>query len=309
MMNLEYRERIHAVMKYIRENSTRKLTLDDLAYISNFSKYHFSRIFTAVAGITPAAYVNRVRVQKAVKLLGESQLSILDISSRCGFESLSAFNAAFKKHCGQTPSEVRKSFLHSSNFPSLSSNKPEESAPTPDYNISQKQSLLTRVWEQLIRMEELKDFKVACVRHVGSYLDTYQAWDKLRRWSEAHGISPDQQYIGISLDDVRLNDEMACRYDACVTLPAEYEFAQEKHSKEAHVKTISGGLYAVYPYDDTVERFVLAYQNVYALWLPSSGYEADDRPSLEFCLNDPAKDPEGKCKVDLYVPVKKRGTT
>ncbi|MFD2875124.1 GyrI-like domain-containing protein [Paenibacillus rhizoplanae] len=37
---------------------------------------------------------------------------------------------------------------------------------------------------------------------------------------------------------------------------------------------------------------------------PRSGYEADDRPCLEFCLNNPAQDPQGKCRVDLYVPIR-----
>ncbi|WP_233281156.1 GyrI-like domain-containing protein [Paenibacillus algicola] len=40
--------------------------------------------------------------------------------------------------------------------------------------------------------------------------------------------------------------------------------------------------------------------------LLNSEYDADDRPCLEFCINDPAKDKEGKCKVDLYIPIKKR---
>lgn len=37
-----------------------------------------------------------------------------------------------------------------------------------------------------------------------------------------------------------------------------------------------------------------------------SNFSADARACLEFCKNDPAKDKEGKCKVDLYIPVKKR---
>ncbi|MEK4062484.1 GyrI-like domain-containing protein [Paenibacillus sp. FSL H3-0321] len=102
---------------------------------------------------------------------------------------------------------------------------------------------------------------------------------------------------------MNLVEEFACRYDACVTLPNGFE--RSGHTKHVEFKTLSGGMYAVYPYYDTIDKFVLAYQNVFSLWLPNSEYDADDRPRLEFCMNDPAKDKEGKCKVDLYIPVKK----
>lgn len=306
MMNHEYKDRIETVIRYIEKNSSDKLTLDLLADIANFSKYHFSRIFTAIVGVTPVAFVNRERIQKSVHLLADTPLTILEISNQCGFESLSTYNAVFKKHYGQTPSEVRRGIRKDSNFSSFYSKNPEESAPLEDYNKNRKNSLLIRVWDQMIRIEERPDVEVAYVRHVGSYLDTYSAWDKLGNWAAAREITPaDQHFIGISLDDLNLVDEWACRYDACVTLPAGYR--KDYDSKVVDYKILPGGLYAVYPYYDTVERFVLAYQNVYSLWLPNSGYEADDRPCLEFCKNDPATDAEGKCKVDLHVPIKKRG--
>lgn len=106
------------------------------------------------------------------------------------------------------------------------------------------------------------------------------------------------------MDDGDLVEESACRYDACVTVPEGFE--QEAHRPQVEFKTLSGGMYAVYSYYDTVDKFVLAYDSMFSVWLPRSGYEADDRPCLEFCLNDPMKDQEGKCKVDLYIPIKQR---
>ncbi|MEC0372826.1 AraC family transcriptional regulator [Paenibacillus chibensis] len=305
MTNLPYQERIDSVIRYIQENSSEKLTLDQLAAISHFSKYHFSRIFSATVGMTPVAYVNRERVRKSVQLLAESHLTMLEISSRCGFDSISAFHAAFKKHYGMSPGEMRRSIGQSSNFQADLSNNPEESASATHYNRNSTSSLFTRMWEQLIRIEAMSDVEVACVRHTGSYLDTYKAWDKLSQWAGERGLTPDRErYIGISLDDIRVVDELACRYDACVTIP---EGFVKEGNEDVRFATLSGGCYAVYSYYDTIDKFFLAFQNVYAIWLPNSGYEADDRPCLEVCLNDPAKDPEGKCKVDLYVPVKKRG--
>ncbi|USG66572.1 AraC family transcriptional regulator [Brevibacillus ruminantium] len=304
-MNADYQERIEKVITYIKENSEQKLTLDQLAAVSNFSKYHFARIFTAIVGVTPVAFVNRVRVQKAASQLVETDQAILAIANQCGFESLSTFHALFKKYYAKTPSEVRKNARKNSNFSSFLSNQQEELAPLADYNRKRKNPLLERAWQNMITIKELPEHEVAYVRHVGSYLDTHVAWDKLGRWASRQELTPrNQQFIGISLDDGNLVEEYACRYDACVTLPQGFE--KRGHQKDVAFQTLAGGLYARYPYYDTVEKFVLAYQSVFRLWLPNSEYDADDRPCLEFCMNDPARDPEGKCKVDLYIPIKKK---
>jgi AraC family transcriptional regulator len=302
-MNEEYRERIGKVIAYIEDNSSQPLRLDELAEISHFSKYHFTRIFTAVAGMTPMAFVTRKRIERALVLLTETDLTILKIAGESGFESVSVLNVHFKRHFGCTPSSVRSSMQKHSNFPSLLSNKQAEPAAPADYNKAEGNPLLRRARDSMVEIRHIPEVEVAYIRHIGSYLDTYSAWDKLKRWAAQQGLHPaNQQFIGISLDDTEFVQESVCRYDACVTLPGGFE--REAHRKEAEFKTLSGGLYAVYSYYDTVDRFVLAYDSMFSVWLPRSGYEADDRPCLEYCLNDPAQDPEGKCRVDLYVPIK-----
>ncbi|MDQ0192786.1 AraC family transcriptional regulator [Paenibacillus wynnii] len=304
-MKNDYKDRIDKVIKYIEDNSNQKLNLDLLAGVSNFSKYHFTRIFTSIVGVTPVAFVNQERLQKAVYYLAETNMTILEISNQCGFETVSTFNALFKKHYNKTPSAVRNRVQKNSNISSYFSNKLEDVSPLEDYNRDGKNELLKRAWKNMITIKELPEHEVAYVRHVGSYLDTRVAWDKLVLWASQQGLTPkNYQFIGISLDDGNLVEEYACRYDACVTLPSGFE--RYEHMKHVKFKTLSGGMYAVYPYYDTIEKFVLAYQNVFSLWLPNSDYDADDRPCLEFCMNDPASDKEGKCKVDLYIPIKKR---
>ncbi|WP_150274901.1 AraC family transcriptional regulator [Paenibacillus tepidiphilus] len=307
-MHTDYKDRVGKVIRYIEDNSHRKLSLALLAEIAGFSKYHFIRLFTAAAGVTPVAYVNRVRLQRAVYLLAASESTILDISSECGFESVSSFHSLFRKHYGQSPSEVRTGLRQNSNYlHDLSNKQGAPNAPGDYNNRNRNNSLRQRAWDAMITIREIPGYEVAYVRHVGSYLGTRQAWDKLQGWACSQGLTPPvAKFIGISLDDPNTTDEFACRYDACVTLPPGAA-SRVGLAGPVQYKTLSGGLYAVYPYSGTVEHFVLAYQTVFGLWLPDSGYDADDRPCLEFCLEDPAKEADGKCKVDLYVPVKRRG--
>ncbi|WP_102272887.1 AraC family transcriptional regulator [Cytobacillus massiliigabonensis] len=304
MENEDYIKRIEKVIQFIEENSFQPINLDDLASISNFSKYHFSRIFTSIVGLTPIAFVNQKRLQKAAYYLLETNKTVLEISSICGFESVSNFNAIFKRHFNKTPSEARKEFKENSNISLQVSKIQEESSNPLNYYRSNKNNFLWRIWKMNISVKELPEYEVAYVRHIGSYLDTHHAWRKLGIWAEINHLLPANQYfIGISLDDPNMVDEYACRYDACVTIPA--EFNKEDHH-EVQFKKLSGGLYALYTFYDTIDKFAITYQNLFGQWLPNSEYDADDRPCLEFCMNNPMHDPEGKCKVDLYIPIKQR---
>lgn len=301
----DYRDRVNQVCKYIETHLDHKLSLDQLADLSHFSKYHFSRIFASVTGDTPFAYITKQRLARAAAYLQNTDQSVLEISLRCGFESASNFNAAFKKHYGQTPTEMREQALQDRNI-SLWDRNSEEAGSAPTlYDQTVKHSLLRRVWQMQATIEELPLMEVAYVRHVGSYLETYRAWARLGEWAAEHRLfPPEQSFIGISLDDPAVTEEEECRYDACVTVPNTLSRADAP--PEIRFQTLPGGLYAKFTFYDTLDKFSLLYQSIFGNWLPDSEYDPDDRYCLEFSMNDPAQDPEGKAKVDLYIPIKTR---
>ncbi|MGF7048170.1 AraC family transcriptional regulator [Paenibacillus sp. DS2015] len=306
-MNNNYSSRIHTVIHYIEKNITQPMSLDMLADISHFSKYHFSRIFTSMMGVTPIAFVHQKRLQQSIVYLRETDHTILEISSLCGFESISSYNAIFKKHYNRTPSVVRKDLKLNkySNIPLQSSNMVEEISNPLRYYEGNNSSFLRRVWNMNVEIKELPDYEVAYVRHIGSYLETRGAWSMLGSWAELNRVTPREQFfIGISIDDPGVVEEYACRYDACVTLPEGFNHQQAKHA-EISYKRLSGGLYALFPFYDTIDKLAITYQSLFGQWLPNSEYDADDRYCLEFCMNNPLDDPEGKCKIDLYIPIKR----
>jgi len=305
MMNNEYDKRMDKVIQYIEDNLHNKITLDSLAEMSHFSKFHFSRIFASIMGTTPIAYLTEARLNQARRYLADSDKSILEISNSCGFESAANFNVAFKKHFNQTPSEARKELQNKSNNSKSLSNNHKEINAFPRYDKSSKSNnFLRRIWEMNITIIELADVEVAYVRHTGSYFETYKAWGQLGIWAGNNALfPPEQQYIGISLDDPGIVDEQACRYDACVTIPQHFK---KDNDQGVQFKTLPGGLYGRYQFYDTVDKLGIAYQSLFGHWLPNSEYDADDRYSLEFCMNNPQDDPERKAKVDLYVPLRKR---
>lgn len=300
-----YSERIDDVIKFMNNNLSRKISLEELAKVSNFSKYHFCRVFSSIVGMTPYSFLNRRRLNTSVEYLLNTDKTVLEISMLCGFDSASSFNQAFKKLYGSTPGDVRKDPTLISNIPLYHGNKQEETVQPSRYSESGiTNNFLRRIWEMNIAIKELPDYEVAYVRHVGSYLETRKAWEVLGEWAAKNDLyPPEHSYIGISLDDASLTDEYACRYDACITIRGEHNKDFDPNIK---YKTLKGGLYALYPFYDTIDKFAIAYQVVYGQWMPNSGYDPDDKPCLEFCMNNPFEDPDGKAKVNLYIPIKKK---
>jgi AraC-like DNA-binding protein len=109
----EYNERFGAVKKYIEKNYMEDITLDTLAEIAGYSKYHFSRIFKQYTGSSHIEYVNKTRINVAQKLLLDPDISITEVAMNSGFTSITSFNRVFKeiKHC--TPSEFKKFYKSS----------------------------------------------------------------------------------------------------------------------------------------------------------------------------------------------------
>lgn len=104
----EYSEKFNAVMKYIDANYMYDISLDRLADVAGYSKYHFSRIFKQYNSMSYLQYINARRTKAAEHLLLDPDLSITDVAMQAGFKSLTTFNRIFKeiKHC--TPTDFKK---------------------------------------------------------------------------------------------------------------------------------------------------------------------------------------------------------
>ena len=85
------------------------LSLSSLARRVGVSPNHVSQTLNEHLGVNFFDYVNRLRVEEAARQIAETDRSILTIAHDVGFNSRSTFNAAVKKHTGQTPSSFRQS--------------------------------------------------------------------------------------------------------------------------------------------------------------------------------------------------------
>lgn len=101
-------DKLVLVTNYIDSHRSDDLTVEKLADLAGFSKFHFERLFKSYMGISCYQYITKRRILMAKELLGDTDLSVMDIALRSGFFSLSTFNRVFKDVNGCSPTEFRK---------------------------------------------------------------------------------------------------------------------------------------------------------------------------------------------------------
>lgn len=100
---------IRKSVDYIEKNyANPDLTLNEIANQSGITDTHFRRLFKQFYGVTPITHITNLRLRKSKMLLSHTNLSVDEISKKCGFNEYSYFTRLFKKHFGMPPSNWRE---------------------------------------------------------------------------------------------------------------------------------------------------------------------------------------------------------
>ena len=104
--------RMMMVTDYIKNN----LTADDLsqgamAEMAGISKDYFSRIFKNLTGMNYSKWLNTVRIEKAIELLSQKNMTLTEVAMMSGFQSIPSFNRVFREDKGMAPGEYRNLFI------------------------------------------------------------------------------------------------------------------------------------------------------------------------------------------------------
>lgn len=99
-----YLSGIEQAKRYLQTHFTQNISLADIASACFMSKFHFSRIFRHIAGITPHQYLMHFRLNHAAHLLKNSSMPVTQIAFESGFNDSNHFSATFKSHYDISPS-------------------------------------------------------------------------------------------------------------------------------------------------------------------------------------------------------------
>ena len=282
------------------------MTLEELASVANFSKYHFNRVFSSIVGETPFRFILRLRLEKAASLmLANKKESITEIAFRCGFSDISIFSRNFKNRFNISASKYRNEKLNISNISQPISNTEQRKENPALYFCAVQQ---TKNWSvkmglnKSVEIQELPHMTVAYIRNMGPWNGDQEIYQNLRNklftWASVRGLmgGKDFKYLILYHDNpkVALNDKL--RMSLCVTIPPETQVDGEIGKME-----LEAAKYVVARFELTPQDFKTAWEWLYGEWLPNSGYQPDDKPYFETYPEEPKGN---KFIVDFCVPVK-----
>ena len=294
---------MHQVIRYIDENISRAISLEELAEVAHFSPYHFHRLFAAWADEKLGDYIRRRRLALAsIYLTTQPRLTVLSIALSVGFGSAEAFSRSFKQHFGHSPSQWRQ--LKANQYNNSNMNQPD-SNPHHDKkntlpqnedssNPSEKEYIMK------VNIIQRQPVSIAYLRYTGPYgAAVGQFWEEtFTPWLKENELLGKATY-GIGHDDPSITSPDKCRYDACVEVASDQPL-----STNPQRTIIPGGQYAVLEFKGKPETINQAWTDFFKHWLPSSGLQLDHRPCFEYYPSDMEYNPTtGEFTCQLCIPV------
>jgi AraC-like DNA-binding protein len=112
IINSEDKERMEAINRYVIQNYSKNILLEEVASLVNLTPHSFCRYYKSRTGKVFSSFINDVRIGNSCKMLLENKESISQICFESGFNYFSNFNRQFKKRKGMTPSEFQYKFIN-----------------------------------------------------------------------------------------------------------------------------------------------------------------------------------------------------
>jgi AraC family transcriptional regulator len=292
--NSEYAQRIDRVIDYLRGNLDRPVKLAELANVACFSDFHFHRIFGAVSGETLSNFTNRLRLEKAARLLRYSDQSLTEIALDCGFSSSATFSRAFRAGYDTSPSQFRKS------GEIKKSKICKELFSGEDYLLPMTAEEKRAAFP--VRLIDVPERQVAYIRVTNAF-EMYRVLAALKtliEWAKSQGIFSQGTLFGMSVDDPHVTPKHLYRYEVCFASSSPFE-CMEGISK----LTMPARRYAATRVSGDIRKVTTATDYLFRGWLISSDYEPEHAPGLEVFLDKENAMDWSHFELELCIPVRK----
>jgi AraC family transcriptional regulator len=268
---------VNRAIDHVVANLDGPLKLEDVARVACFSPFHFHRVFRALVGETLAAFVKRVRLERALYLMShEGKASLTSIALRCGFSSSSDFSRSFKQRYGVPPSVFDLATHRRTKREEL------KDAAGPAAHLLERLPPGENPDGFEVDLVDLPARRVAYIRVLDPFRPDVvpQACARLLAWAEARGLA-DGQWLGYMWEDPEIVALADCRYDVGLVVP-DVEPAGEIGRTDFPPMTV-----AQVEIKGAIDLEQRCLDWLYGTWLPQSRYVPADQPAFEAWLGRP----------------------
>lgn len=292
-----YVERINLAIDYATTHLTEPLRLERMARAAGLSPFHFHRIFQALVGETPADFVKRLRLERALTMMAHGkESSLTDIALSCGFASSSDFSRSFKQRYGASP----RAFDLKAWLASHASELEERTLGTAANQRLKRLPAHDNPDGFRVRIRDLPARTVAYIRVDDPYKDgaVVNAVERLVAWAERRGVA-DAQWLGYQWDNPEITPLEQCRYYVAVEADG---FAPRGEIGRFRFPAMT---VAEVEIRGTIDLELRALQWLYREWLPRSRYVPDDQPGFEAWIGRPFAHGFEHFEIHAQLPVRR----
>lgn len=283
-------EIIHEVVEYIDGHLEERLDLDTLYRVSGYSKYHLSRTFSGIVGLSIHNYIKRRRLTEAARLLIFTDKPIIEIVFLSGYETQQSFTVAFKTLFKCSPQAFRK--------------KGEFYPFQLKFKVDGKKILRG---DKIMDIRTVEGEKIKLVGYRKStrfgFFVIGQCWRKLHAKKNKIPFRKNTDFL------IGLNDYTKWNLESDVQPAFDYYAASEVEQIETVPKgmetmVLPATKYIVFSFraknEDSLQPVA---DYIYKEWFPQSTCRLNENARYDFARYGETSDEEGKSLIEYWVPI------
>lgn len=284
---------LNRALQYIEDHLDADIDWKEAAKQARCSEYHFSRMFSFLAGIPLSEYVRRRRLTLAAFELQAGTPRIVDVAVKYGYNSADAFSRAFQQLHGVSPSSAKSHSSSLKAYPRMTFQLTIQGGSAMDYRIVEKEPF------RIAGMTKRVPIQFHGVNQEIASMWQSLTGDDIEQLKQLSNVEP-QGLISASVNFTEGRVEERGELDHYIGAATTKECPD--HFQIIEVAALTWAVFeAVGPFPDTLQN---VWGRIYSEWFPSANFEAVMGPEM---LWNESKDVSSPTfRSEIWIPVRKK---
>ncbi|MGI6665640.1 MAG: AraC family transcriptional regulator [Christensenellaceae bacterium] len=264
---MDWMTKMNEALSYIEAHLTEEIDMREVAHIAGCSAYHFTRVFSYMAGVNLGEYLRRRRLTLAAFALQQSNEKIIDVALMCGYDSPASFARAFKAMHGLSPSQAKEEGVSFQAYPPISFQISIKGVTAMEYRIEEREAFQIIGYQLRSTMEEDR-----CYKEIPTFWSENAMNGNVMKLASLMD-GPVEGLLGVS-DGDWFNTQEVDYYIAVSSTKAPLEGMVSYE--------VPASKWAIFKCVGPMPTAIQALQKrIVTEWLPTSGYEYGNAPDIE----------------------------
>ncbi|OOM82138.1 transposon Tn10 TetD protein [Clostridium puniceum] len=286
---MDFIQNLQRAIDYMEENILGEITYEDVAKHIYVSSYYFHRTFSLITGITANEYIRNRRLSMAGQELSISDVKVIDIALKYGYESPESFTKAFSRFHGITPNVAKRAGIKLKSFNRLLIKIKLEGGTVMDYRIEKRQPFKLLAKVEKFRNESISEEKNTEIPDFWNESGKNGIFDVLKQNTSKHDVYG--ACAPISKESTHFDYGIGMEFSGG-NVPEGYTIWEVKHTLWAVFKCIG----------ENVECIEETWGKILSEFLPGSEYNMID--DIDFELY--SQENKENCFCEIWIPVEKK---